>query len=152
MAGPADDETPATFLPLLLSPRHRLGCGAAIVAGGELLLVQRRKNPEAGHWGFPGGKVDAGERVVDAAIREIAEELDIAIRAQRLLKVIGFEAADGDHWMAAVYLATIEAGVPRLREPEALEAVEWFDLDRLPMPLTQATHQALPELRRARGR
>ncbi len=148
MADPAEQETPKTFLPLLLSPRHRLGCGAAIVTDGKLLLVQRRKNPEAGHWGFPGGKVDAGERAVDAAIREIGEELDIAIRAQRLLKVIGFEAADGDHWVAPVYLAAIEAGVPRLREPEALEAVEWFDLDKLPTPLTEATRQALPELRR----
>ena len=152
MAEPADVETPETFLPLLLSPRHRLGCGAAIMADRNLLLVKRRKNPEAGHWGFPGGKVDAGERAIDATIREIAEELGIVIRAPRLLKVIAFDAVDGDRWIAPVYLAAIEAGVPVLREPEALAAVEWFDLDRLPTPLTEATRQALPDLRRACGR
>jgi ADP-ribose pyrophosphatase YjhB (NUDIX family) len=41
----------------------RLGCGAAILRAGRLLLVQRRRPPEAGHWGLPGGKVDWLETV-----------------------------------------------------------------------------------------
>ena len=49
-----------------------VGCGAAILREGRLLLVKRRKAPEAGCWSLPGGKVDFLERVEDAVRREIA--------------------------------------------------------------------------------
>ncbi|MDR3396047.1 MAG: NUDIX domain-containing protein, partial [Pandoraea sp.] len=56
----------------------RLGCGAAIVQrDGKLLLIQRRRMPEADHWGLPGGKVDWLEPVERAVKREIQEELGI---------------------------------------------------------------------------
>ena len=51
-----------------------VGCGAAIVRDGRLLLVKRRQAPEAGHWSLPGGKVDFGERVEDAVRRERSRE------------------------------------------------------------------------------
>lgn len=56
-----------------------VGCGAAIVDGSRILLVKRRRQPEAGHWGLPGGKVDWLERVEHAVIREIREELGVEL-------------------------------------------------------------------------
>ncbi|MBV8664337.1 MAG: NUDIX domain-containing protein, partial [Hyphomicrobiales bacterium] len=56
-----------------------VGCGAAIVRECRLLLVKRRKPPEAGCWNLPGGKVDFLERVEDAVRREILEEIGVEI-------------------------------------------------------------------------
>src|SRR3546814_6992453 len=41
--------------------------------GSEVLLVRRANPPQPGHWGFPGGKVDWGEGLCQAAIRELKE-------------------------------------------------------------------------------
>jgi mutator protein MutT len=65
-------------------PIPRLGCGAAITENSKILLVKRRRSPEANHWGLPGGKVEPGERVEDAVIREIGEELGITIQLRRI--------------------------------------------------------------------
>lgn len=56
----------------------RLGCGAAIVIDGRILLVRRLRDPEAGRWGLPGGKVDLYETVAAAIEREIKPTLTIS--------------------------------------------------------------------------
>lgn len=123
----------------------RVGCGAFISDDtGRLLLVRRRRQPEAACWGLPGGKVDAMEKLEDAVIRELREELGIAIRPQGILSVsdqIGRQR--GDHWVSIVYLAVIKSGVPEIREPDALSQVGWFAIDALPQPLTTATVEAV---------
>ncbi len=125
----------------------RLGCGAAIVRDGRLLLVKRRRPPEPDHWGLPGGKVDFLETVPDAVIREIEEELGIRIGRLRLLCVVDqIDEAAGTHWVAPVYRADILGGEPALREPDALSDAGWFPLDDLPEPLTLSTRTALPHL------
>src|SRR3546814_17052236 len=45
--------------------------------GSEVLLVRRANPPQPGHWGFPGGKVDWGEGLCQAAISELQEETAI---------------------------------------------------------------------------
>src|SRR3546814_16094899 len=45
--------------------------------GSEVLLVRRANPPQPGHWGFPGGKVNWGEGLCQAAIRELKEETAI---------------------------------------------------------------------------
>lgn len=123
----------------------RLGVGAFIRdESGRLLLVQRRREPEAGHWGLPGGKVDFGETVEAAVLREIEEELGVALRLDGLLCLVDqIDRSAGTHWVAPVYRAAITAGDPVNREPAALAAIGWFSLDALPQPLTLATRVAL---------
>ena len=142
------DLTEPTAMPASASANApRLGCGAAILRGGRLLLVRRRRDPEAGHWGLPGGKVDWLEPVAAAVAREIAEELALAIRPERLLCVVDhIDAEAGEHWVAPVYLVEDAVGEPVVQEPEALAACGWFALDDLPAPLTRATQQALAHL------
>lgn len=129
------------------SLRPRVGCGAAILDGqGRILLVQRRRPPEAGHWGQPGGKLDWGENGRACAEREIFEELGVAVVAGPVLCVTDMIAEDS-HWVAVTYRADGCAGEPVIREPEALAAWGWFALDALPSPLTAATLDAVAALR-----
>ncbi len=128
----------------------RVGCGAAIIENGKLLLVQRRRAPEAGCWGLPGGKVDPFERVADAVEREIFEELGIVIRPTALLCVVDqIDRESGDHWVAPVFRVDRHDGIPAIREPETLGDMGWFALDALPMPLTEATKQAVQAIGQA---
>lgn len=129
----------------------RLGCGAVIVDdAGRILLVQRGRMPEQGHWGLPGGKVDWMETVEDAVVREVFEETGLRIRIARLLCVVDqFEPALQQHWVAPVYLAEVEGVADAvIREPEALTGLDWFARDALPQPLTAATLRALAVLER----
>ncbi|MCH4091305.1 NUDIX hydrolase [Acetobacter sp.] len=122
----------------------RVGCGAAIFRNGQLLLVKRKRNPEAGYWGLPGGKVDPYETITNTAAREIDEELGIRIQAPELLCVVDqIDRAGEQHWVAPVFLVETFIGEPAIREPEALAGMGWFDLSSLPSPLTEATRQAL---------
>lgn len=121
------------------------GCGAAILDDtGRLLLIQRLKEPEAGAWGLPGGKVDFGERAEDTARREIAEELGVEIELTGLACIAEtIDKGDGHHWVAPVYEARIVAGEPRVMEPEKHGGWGWFALDNLPEYLTTPVHDYL---------
>lgn len=126
-----------------MSQQPRLGCGAAIVQDGRLLLVRRLREPEAGCWGLPGGKVDWLEPVEQAVRREIEEELAIRLTVLTLLCVVDqIDPARGEHWLAPVYLADAFEGEVRNIEPEKHDDIGWFSMDNLPEPLTVATQRA----------
>ena len=120
-----------------------VGCGAAIVRDGRLLLVKRRRAPEAGHWSLPGGKVDFGESVADAVKREIREEVGLEIELLRSLGIVEMIGVDDQHWVSPIYLARAPEGEARNNEPEKLEAFAWVELDAPPHPLALAAQQAL---------
>jgi len=126
-------------------PAPRVGVGAFIRhADGRLLLVKRKRAPEAGCWGLPGGKVEPRETCADAVVREIAEELGVAITLGGLHALSELIDADGQyHWLAPIYAATITHGEPQVCEPDALADWGWFDTEAPPSPLTQATRDAL---------
>jgi len=127
--------------------RPRVGCGAAILdSQGHLLLVKRVKNPEADHWGVPGGKLDWGEAASTCAEREIHEELGISIKAERVLAVTDMIAPDY-HWVAITYAVEHWDGEPAIQEAHALHEWGWFPLYALPSPLTAATRDAVAALR-----
>lgn len=133
------------------SPRKfpGVGCGAAILRDGRLLLVKRLKAPEAGCWSLPGGKVDFGERVGDAVRREIAEELGVEIALTRPLGFVEM-IVDGQHWVSPVYEAAIAAGEPVNAEPLKHEAILWADPEAPPAPLAIAAREAIARLRERR--
>ena len=124
----------------------RVGCGAAIVRDGRLLLVKRLTPPESGSWSLPGGKVEFGESLASAVAREIREELGVEIAIERPLTVVETPNVDGQHWIAPVYLARLAAGEPRNCEPDKHDFIEWFPLDRPPAPLSAAARDAFAAL------
>jgi 8-oxo-dGTP diphosphatase len=57
--------------------RPVLAALAVVCRDGEVLLVQRAKPPDRGKWGFPGGRVELGETLFEAAARELREETGV---------------------------------------------------------------------------
>ncbi|MGD7069472.1 NUDIX hydrolase [Acetobacter sp. AAB5] len=126
-----------------------VGCGAAILNNaGHILLLRRLKQPEAGCWGLPGGKVDPFETVPAAVIREVQEETGLNVQLGALLCVVDqIDPAAGTHWVAPVYRVQQYTGQPHICEPHKHNGLEWFALDALPQPLTIATQQAVAVLK-----
>ena len=83
---------------------------------GRVILLRRGFNPGHGLWTFPGGFVDLGESVQDAASRETDEELGIAIELGRL---VGVYSRAEEQVVLIVYLARA-LGRPQTT-PEAIE-------------------------------
>ena len=125
------------------------GCGAAIFDdAGQLLLIQRLTEPEAGAWGLPGGKIDFGEPARETARREIAEELGIEIAVNELACIAEIlDGGDGRHWVSPIFYASVVSGTPRLMEPEKHGGLGWYSLDALPTPLTNPTRALLDALK-----
>ncbi|WP_201299344.1 NUDIX domain-containing protein [Plantibacter sp. T3] len=144
----------STALPPAEEPvsHPRSGCGVAIVREGRILLLERLREPEAGSWGIPGGKVDWMERLEDAVRREALEETGLELGSIELLCVVDhFEEALQQHWISPVYLAEDTVGEPELREPEKHGGLRWFPLEVLPERVTVSTVAAVEAIARSRG-
>lgn len=94
---------------------------------GKIWLLRRNIEPSSGSWTFPGGYVDLGECVPDAAVRETYEETMLRVRIDRLLNVYSY--ADAGIVMIA-YCATVTSGTPEIT-PESSE-IQAFKLDEIP--------------------
>src|SRR5579872_4541644 len=64
-----------------------VGVGAIIIERGRVLLVKRGHPPLAGEWSIPGGVLELGETLREAAIREAREETCLAVNPSHLLGV-----------------------------------------------------------------
>lgn len=82
----------------------RIGALAVVVDQGHVLLVQRSKAPDAGLWGFPGGHVEWGETVLQAAARELMEETGIEATPQAYLGNLDLLVRDAAGQITAHYL------------------------------------------------
>lgn len=101
------------------------------VEGQGIALVRRKHYPFG--WALPGGFVDYGETVEEAAIREAREETSLAIESLRQFRVYSDPARDPrQHTISVVFTATA-TGIPRAADDAA--AVGVFTPDTLPSPL-----------------
>jgi 8-oxo-dGTP diphosphatase len=100
---------------------------AFVVHDGQTLLVRRANPPDAGLRGFPGGKIDYGETVSDAALREIMEETSVRGKACEVITALDIlERSDGNlqhHFILIAIRCRWVSGLPTAGD--ALE-VPWF--------------------------
>jgi 8-oxo-dGTP diphosphatase len=122
-------------------PRPAFCCDTVVFCGpGEarkVLLVRRGADPFRSWWALPGGFVDEGERPVEAARRELAEETGLIWEGP--LVPIGTFADPGRDprgWTAsAAYLADIGFDEPLVAPGDDSAEARWFFADELPQEL-----------------
>ena len=104
----------------------KVAVGVLVEFDGGLVMLQREIEPAAGKWGFPGGFVDRGETLEQAAARESREEAGIEVGELELLAAFSY----ANHPVIIVtYAAKLISGTPAALD-EAL-AVESWPLDKI---------------------
>lgn len=96
-------------------------------ADGRLVMVRRAIEPGYGLWVFPGGYVDRGEDVTDAAIREAREEAGVEVELEKLVNIYSYGRRS---LIVLVYSARLVSG-ELCTDEECLEA-RLFRADELP--------------------
>ena len=100
--------------------------GAVVVHDGAVLMVRRGRAPSRGVWAVPGGRVELGETLAEATVREVREETGVEVRAGA--PVWSFDSVIRDdegrvawHYVIVDLLANYVRGEPQARD-DALEA------------------------------
>jgi mutator protein MutT len=116
--------------------RPEVCVGAIAVDEERLLLIRRGRGPAAGSWSVPGGRVEAGETLAEAVLRELAEETGLEGVCDELVGWV--ERMGPDHHFVILDFAVtvLEPREPRAGD-DAAEA-EW-------VPLGQVAHRRLAE-------
>lgn len=112
-----------------MTDHPKLAALAVMVNNGQVLLVKRRNEPDAGLWGFPGGHVDLGETAMDAAARELREETGVIGHPVRYLTNVDVihHSPDGTvrfHFLLAAVLCEYRSGEP-FAQDDVREAQWW---------------------------
>jgi ADP-ribose pyrophosphatase len=107
--------------------------GALILHDGKLLLVKRGVEPEKGRWSIPGGAVDLGEKVREAAIREAEEESGLEIEIVDERPVDAFDSIFTDeegrfkyHYVLVQFVAKPRGG--KLKPGSDVLEAKWVSL------------------------
>ncbi|MCP4405814.1 MAG: NUDIX domain-containing protein [bacterium] len=120
-----------------------VGVGAIVFNDdGKVFLAERgpQATNERGHWEFPGGRVEFGEILMEAVIREFDEEYGIDIEVLELLSVSDHLLPEEEqHWVSPTFIARHVGGEPEIVESEKCTAIGWFALNDLPHPLSVVT-------------
>ena len=109
---------------------------------GQVLLIKRGRQPRMGEWSLPGGRIEPGERAVDAALRELREETGVEAEILGLVDVVdGLFPEHGRHYVLIDYVARWTGGEPVAGDDaaeaafmpveEALRRVDWDETRRI---------------------
>lgn len=109
--------------------RPVVAVGAVLVDDDRLLLVRRGHGPAAGTWSVPGGRVEAGETLAEAVVRELREETGIEGVCGRLIGLVEHLPDDDqpDHFVILDFEVAILEAVEPVAADDAAEA-RWVDL------------------------
>ena len=110
----------------------RIRVGVLICRDEQVLLVRHEKGDRS-YWLVPGGGVDAGETMVEAAARELLEETAFSVDVGRLLLVC--EAIDpkpgGRHIVNAIFAGMVRSGTLTVGTDKSLREARWHPLEAL---------------------
>jgi 8-oxo-dGTP diphosphatase len=121
-----------------------VGVGVALVEDGKVLLVKRGRDPGRGLWAVPGGKVRRGERMRDAARREMREETGLDVEVGEVIWVGEYIEGD-DHIVLIDFAGRLIGGA--LEAADDADEVRWVMLEEASdYPLTLTMYELMDTL------
>lgn len=114
-----------------LLAKANIGCNTLIISDNKILLGLRKKGKGAGTYGLPGGHVEYGEKLIDAAIRETKEECNINAVDIQFSSLIDHVLAT-ENYIQVNFVVNKYKGKIQSLEPKKCEKWEWFELRNLP--------------------
>jgi 8-oxo-dGTP diphosphatase len=109
--------------------RPEVCVGAIAVDEGRLLLVRRGRGPAAGAWSVPGGRLETGETLAEAVLRELAEETGLEGVCDELVGWVERMGPDHHYVILDFAVTVLEPREPQAGD-DAAEA-EWVPLDEI---------------------
>jgi 8-oxo-dGTP diphosphatase len=126
-----------------------VGVGVVLIEDDRILLIRRGREPGKGLWAVPGGKVEHGETLLEAAKREIAEETGLDVEVGDVLWV-GEHISEHGHIVLIDFAGSIQGGELAAAD-DAMEA-RWISLaEAESLPLTDTMHALVAVLRARSG-
>lgn len=107
---------------------------------GNFVMHKRSKNcrDEQETWDFGGGKLEFGETIEQAVLRELQEEYGCTGTIQKqlsILSTIRTHHGEKTHWILIPHLVLVTPAEVKLNEPEKMDAIGWFTWETMPEPL-----------------
>jgi 8-oxo-dGTP diphosphatase len=115
-------------------PSPVVAVGAVMVHDDRILLVRRGRGPAAGEWSVPGGRVEPGETLHEAVVREVAEETGLEAVVSSFLGWVERMGEDPDPYHFVILdfaVDPLEPDAPPVAGDDAAE-VAWVPLHELP--------------------
>ena len=129
-------------------PLTQVAVGVLINAQGQFLLTTRPPGKAyAGHWEFPGGKVEAGETIVQALVRELQEEIGITVMHPEWWRT---ERIDYPHALVELHFCKVYQWQGELQMKEG-QQYAWEQLPVQVQPLLAGTVPVLQWLSQAQS-
>ena len=126
--------------------RPRVGIGVLVLKEGKVLLGKRRGSHGEGEYASPGGHLEHMERVAECAAREVMEETGLVIGPVRFVRAMNLFTYAPKHYIDLMFAADWISGEPEVREPDKVEAWDWYALDALPSPLFATVESGIAAL------
>lgn len=129
-----------------------VGVGCLVIDGSRVLLIRRAYPPGAGKWSIPGGHVELGEDIIEAAARELKEETGLEAHPQGVVNidtliVAGSKEGTKTHYVLIDVLFTNPKGQLKASS-DALEAGFYAIDEALKMQLTPSVRGLLEKIKR----
>ncbi|MBM7836926.1 8-oxo-dGTP pyrophosphatase MutT (NUDIX family) [Alkalihalobacillus xiaoxiensis] len=107
-----------------------LVASVTVMRDDSVLLIKENKPTARNKWNFPSGRIERGEEIFQAALREVKEETGLAVKLMSTTGVYQFQSNTNDQVILFHFMAEVVGGELSFSEEEIIEG-KWFRINEL---------------------
>ena len=126
------------------------GCVISLIMrDNKILMILRKNKPDAGNYNLVGGRMEEGETVKQAIIREAKEEVGLVLKVEDIEIVSSLHRICEGGYNSIEYVLVVKnfEGEPQNLEPFVCEKLVWWDLDNLPENISPYAKTAIDNVK-----
>ncbi len=117
-----------------------------IIKDNKVLMILRKNKPDSGYYNLVGGRMEEGETVPQAIIREIQEETGLNVNKEDISVVSTLHRlCDNGNYNSIEFVTLIKnfTGMPQNLEPQFCEKLAWIDINNMPENISPYARTAI---------